>query len=348
MTRRMSAVPDPALISVVVPTFNDVGRIGEALESIAAQTVPPAEIVVSDDGSNDGTEQFVRRFAADHAGAITVRYTRSEVQSGDAAARNAGIAAARGEWIAICDSDDTWAPTKLERQIGFVRAWEGSRRIVLLGTHGYNMNDAGRVLSSAIMGPTTEADYEAVRRRGGLFFVIHSSALFSRADVEALGGYSTAEYGAANEFDLFCRMAERGVVMNLAEPLVYYRKRAGSMQLDLFWDRHRNVMRLAENQRRRANGEGALSAEEFSAQLASASAWTRFRRRRQVWGMFYYRAGATKMVNGRRLRGALELAFASILDGRRLRSGVGNVVKARLRRGSPSRPEQSLDLEPIP
>jgi glycosyltransferase involved in cell wall biosynthesis len=344
----MSAPPEPASISVVVPTFNDVGRIGEALASIVNQTVLPGEVVVSDDGSDDGTERFVRRFAERHLDRLMIRYTRRESQGGDAAARNAGIAAARGDWIAICDSDDTWAPTKLERQIGFLREWKGSRAIVLLGTHGYNMNDAGKVISSAIMGPTSEDAYEAVRRRGGLFFVIHSSVLFSRADVEALGGYSTAEYGAANEFDLFCRMAERGVVMNLSEPLVYYRKRAGSMQLDLFWDRHRNVMRLVENQQRRANGQDVLSAEEFAAQQARASAWLRFRRRRQAWGMFYYRAGATDMVNGRRLRGALALALASMLDGRRLRSGVGNAVRARLRRGSRTPPAQSLDLEPIP
>lgn len=344
----MSAVPDPASVSVVMPTFNDVGRIGEALESILEQTVLPAEIVVSDDGSDDGTEQFVREFAERNHGAVAVRYTRRDSQGGDAAARNAGIAAAHGEWIAICDSDDKWAPRKLERQLGFIREWQGRQRIVLLGTHGYNINDAGRVISSAIMGPTSEGDYEAVRRRGGLFFVIHSSVLFSRTDVEALGGYSTAEYGAANEFDLFCRMAERGVVMNLSEPLVYYRKRAGSMQLDLFWDRHRNVQRLAENQRRRANGQAGLSAAEFSAQQASASAWTRFRRRKRAWGMFYYRAGATDMVNGRRVRGALELALASVLDGTRLRSGVGNAVRARLRRGSRTPPVQSLDLEPIP
>ena len=344
----MSAAPDPASISVVIPTFNDVGHIGEALASIVNQTVLPAEIVVSDDGSDDGTEQFVRGFAERHADAVTIRYTRRESQGGDAAARNAGIAAAHGEWIAICDSDDTWAPNKLERQIGFLEEWKGSRPIVLLGSHGYNTNDAGRVISSAVMGPTTEEAYDAVRHRGGLFFVIHSSVLFSRADVEALGGYSTAEYGAANEFDLFCRMAERGVVINLPEPLVYYRKRAGSMQLDLFWDRHRNVQRLAENQRRRANGQAPLSAEQFAAQLASAPVWTRVRRRKRAWGMFYYRAGATDMVNGRRLRGALELGLASMLDGTRLRSGVGNAVNARLRRGSRVPPAQSLDLEPIP
>jgi glycosyltransferase involved in cell wall biosynthesis len=326
----MSAPANRAPISVVIPTFNDVGRIGDALASVVSQTLPPAEVVVADDGSDDATERFVRDFACGQAGSVPVRYVRLPGRSGDAAARNAGIAAATGEWIAICDSDDVWAPTKLERQIAFIANWHGGRRIALLGTHGYNMNDVKKVISPAIMGPTSEEAYETVKRRGGLFFVIHSSVLFPRADWEALGGYSTDEYGAANEFDLFCRMAERGVVMNLPEPLVYYRKRAGSMQLDLFWNRHHNTLRLAENQRRRAAGEDPVSKDEFATKLAAAPAWRRMRRRMQGWGIYYYRLGATDIVNGRRVRGGVELLLASLLDGGRLRSGARNAMRARL------------------
>jgi glycosyltransferase involved in cell wall biosynthesis len=324
-------------VSVVVPTYNDLRRIGDALRSILDQTTPPAEIVVADDASPEDVEGFVRRFAERAGGRVPIRYVRRASNGGDAAARNAGIAAASGAWIAICDSDDIWLPTKLEQQIDCIRSWNGDTRIALLGTHGYNVNDAKKVISPAIMGPVSEEDYRAVRARGGLFFLIHSSIVFSRADYDAVGGYSTAEYGAANEFEMFCRMAELGVVMNLPEPLVYYRKRAGSMQLDLFWDRHHNVSRLAENQRRRAAGQPALSKDEFAAQLARASALARLKRRKHVWGMYHYRAGATNMVNGRRLRGGLQLALAWCLDGTRLRHGVRNALRARVARRSRAR-----------
>ena len=320
-----------APISVVMPSFNDVGRIGDALDSILAQTLAPLEVVVADDCSEDATEQFVRDFAERHRGALEVRYTRLPSRSGDAGARNAGIAAARGEWIAICDSDDVWAERKLERQMEFVRAWRGSQRLALVGSHGLNMNDAGRVISPARMGPTSEQEYLAVKRRGGLFFAIHSSVLFRRADWQALGGYSTADYGAANEFDFFCRLAERGAVVNVPEPLVYYRKRAGSMQLDLFWERYHNMLRLQENRRRGLDGRPPLSREQYAAQLAAAPALQRLRHRRRAWGMFYYRAGATDLINGRRLRAGREIALAALLDGARLRSGVRGAVRARLR-----------------
>jgi glycosyltransferase involved in cell wall biosynthesis len=318
-------------ISVVVPTFEDVGRIEDALSSIVGQTLAPGEVVVCDDGSRDGTEELVRDFAARRAGGVSVRYTRLATRSGVVAARNHGIALTGGEWVATCDSDDVWAPTKLERQAAFIGAWRGGRRIALLGTHGYNMNDAKRVISPAVMGPTTEEEYELLRASGGIFFVIHSSVMFSRADYDALGGYST-EYGAADDFHFFCRMAERGVVINLPEPLVYYRKRAGSVQLARFWDQRQGVLRLSENERRRVSGQAPIGADEFAAQLASAPAWERLRRRKNVWGMYYYRIGATDMVNGRRVRGALELLLASMLDWARLRAGVRNALRARLSR----------------
>jgi glycosyltransferase involved in cell wall biosynthesis len=324
----MPAPPEPASISVIIPTFNDVGRIGDAMESIVDQTAPPGEVVVCDDGSDDGTERFVREFAARRAGNVDIRYLRLPSRSGAAAARNAGIAAARGEWIANCDSDDVWAPRKLERQIEFIHDWSGRRRIALLGTHGYNMNDARRVISPAVMGPTTEDDYDALVGAGGIFYVIHSSALFTRSDFLAIGGYGS-EYGAADDYPFFCEMAERGVVINMPEPLVYYRKRAGSVQFDRFWDLRQDVQRLTVNQRRRAAGQAPIGREEFAAQLARAPARERFKRRKQLRGYYYYKLGSTHIVNGRRLRGGLELVLACALDGARVRAGVVNAIRAR-------------------
>ncbi len=193
------------------------------------------------------------------------------------------------------------------------------------------MNDTKEVLSTAIMGPTSEEHYDVLRAEGGIFYAIHSSVLYSREDWSAIGGYTT-EYGWADDYDFFCRIAELGVVMNVPEPLVYYRKRAGSVQLARFWEQRQGLMRLTENQRRRAAGQAPLGPEEFAAQQASAPARTRLRRRRHAWGMYYYRAGATDVVNGRRARGALKLTLAVIMDGARVRAGVRNVLSTRISR----------------
>lgn len=336
--RPLDVQPSSPSISVVIPTYNDVARIGDALSSIVAQTMRPAEIVVSDDASDDGTEGFVREFASQHADFI-VRYIRRPVRSGGVTARNEGIMTARGEWIANCDSDDFWDPAKLERQVTFIREWRGRERIAVLGTRGYNTNDARRVISpSAVMGPATEDDYSSLRKAGGVFLALHSSILFTRADFIAVGGYSE-EYSAGGLEDchFLCKMAERGVIITVPEPLTYYRKRDGSMQIDRYWHQRDELPRLALNQQRRAAGDAPLDRQAFARLLASASTRLRFRRWRLDWGKYYYRAGAVAIVNGHRTRGLAQLALASLMDTGRVRAGLANAWQFRLRERRSSR-----------
>ncbi len=321
-------IVDPQTISVVIPTYNDARRLEDALSSIVDQTVPPGEIVVCDDGSDDGTEQLVREFAQARAGEVSINYIRLPGRSGAATARNRGVAAARGAWIAVCDSDDMWALAKLERQLEFLRDWSGSEPIAVLGAHGYNVNDAKKIISRAPVGPTSEEQCRLARQNGSKIVVLHSSIIYPRSEFDAVGGYSS-EYGTLDDVDFACKMLDRGAVICLPEPLVYYRKRAGSVQIAQFWDQREGVMRLTENQRRHARGEAPVSREEFAARLAADPALKRFKRRAQLLGLYYYRAGATNVVNGHRVRGAFELALASVLDGQRLRSGVRGVLRAR-------------------
>lgn len=104
------------MISAIVPTFERAELLPRALESIERQTLPSDEVIVVDDGSTDGTGELVRsRFPG-------VRYLRHEENRGVSAARNLGIREARGEWLALLDSDDEWLPRKLELQMAAVRS----------------------------------------------------------------------------------------------------------------------------------------------------------------------------------------------------------------------------------
>src|SRR3954468_10533282 len=96
--------------SVVIPTYNRAAYLAEAVRSVRDQTYPAHEIIVVDDGSTDNTAQVVEILAND---GIPLRYLR-QANQGVAAARNRGIQAAAGDWIALLDSDDTWLPRKLE------------------------------------------------------------------------------------------------------------------------------------------------------------------------------------------------------------------------------------------
>jgi glycosyltransferase involved in cell wall biosynthesis len=107
-----------SLVSVVIPAHNSRRYIAPALDSILAQKHRPIEILVVDDGSTDSTAQMVRGYSPE------VRVIEQE-QRGHPAARNAGIRAASGEFLAFLDHDELWSADKLELQIArFERNWE--------------------------------------------------------------------------------------------------------------------------------------------------------------------------------------------------------------------------------
>jgi len=100
------------VISVIIPTHNYSKFLPEAVESVLNQTFSDFELIIVDDGSSDDTAAVVEPYLRD----CRVRYFYQD-NKGLSAARNAGIKAAKGEFIALLDSDDVWMPTKLERQI---------------------------------------------------------------------------------------------------------------------------------------------------------------------------------------------------------------------------------------
>ena len=103
------------VVSVVIPAYNRPAYLREALDSVAGQTCRDLETIVVDDGSSENLEPVV----VGHA--VKPRFIRQD-HRGAAAARNRGIAEARGEWIAFLDSDDLWLPAKLERYFESIRA----------------------------------------------------------------------------------------------------------------------------------------------------------------------------------------------------------------------------------
>jgi glycosyltransferase involved in cell wall biosynthesis len=101
------------LVSVIIPTHNRAALVAEALASVKAQTYRDFEIVVVDDGGTDGTAAALAEWRE-------VKVLRHPHRRGVSAARNSGIAAARGQWLAFLDSDDFWLPDKLARQMDYL------------------------------------------------------------------------------------------------------------------------------------------------------------------------------------------------------------------------------------
>jgi glycosyltransferase involved in cell wall biosynthesis len=137
--------PGAPLVSVIVPAYNAGRFIDETIASALAQTYQRREIIVVDDGSTDDTADRVRRYPS-------IAYLR-QANAGVAAARNAGILASRGDYIALLDHDDVWLPEKLEVQVSIAARHPASGLVVCDGVHV----DGDRIVGDRILhGPTAE------------------------------------------------------------------------------------------------------------------------------------------------------------------------------------------------
>lgn len=193
-------------ISVVIPTYNRRGLLGRALASVLAQTHAPDEVIVVDDGSDDGTAAWLGRDWPSVACVV-------QENRGVSAARNCGVAAAHGEWIAFLDSDDEWHPEKLERQLD---ALARQPDCPLCHTNEIWIRNGRRV------NPRRRHE-----KRGGRIFahclplcVISPSAAVIRRDILlAFGGFDEA-LPACEDYDLWLRLCARHPVAFVDVPLV--------------------------------------------------------------------------------------------------------------------------------
>jgi glycosyltransferase involved in cell wall biosynthesis len=199
-------------VSVIMPVRNGVEWLAEAVASVRAQEFGDFEFLIVDDGSDDGTAAMLAGFAAADR---RIRLLRQAPQ-GIVAALNAAIASARAPYLARLDADDRARPDRLGKQVAFM---EAHPEIGLVGTFAERIDAAGNVVGR-LAPPTDPARLARVLARTNPF--VHSSVMMRTALVRRIGGYRAA-FRAAEDYDLWLRLAEAGDIANLAEYLTQYR-----------------------------------------------------------------------------------------------------------------------------
>lgn len=207
-------------VSVIIPTFNRRAMLGEAAASVLAQRGAEFELIVVDDGSTDGTWRDLLEIAAranENAGREVVRGLRID-NRGVAAARNAGVALARGEHLAFLDSDDLWRPDKLNRQLAYMRANPAcaiAQCEEIWLRRGRRVNPGRRHRKAA---------GDIFERSLRVCLISPSAVIIRREIFQAAGGFDT-DFRAAEDYDLWLRLLARHDAGLLDEPLVI--RRAG-------------------------------------------------------------------------------------------------------------------------
>lgn len=193
------------LISCIVPVFNGERYLRQALDSICAQTYRPIEVIVVDDGSTDATAVIVASFGD------RLRYLRQDNQ-GPPAARNLGIRAAKGEYVAFLDADDLWHPEKLQRQ---AKRFEARPELGYCVTYCQNF-----------WIPDLQAEAERYREHRVAQPVpgyVTQTLFAQRAVFDSVGLFNVAlAHGDSTEW--FLRAAQRGAVMELLPDVLSYRR----------------------------------------------------------------------------------------------------------------------------
>jgi len=238
------------LVSVVIPTYNRARQVCVAIDSVLAQTWPSVEMVVVDDGSTDDTREVLKTRYPDDA---RIRYV-FKTNGGPASARNEGFRHARGDYVALLDSDDTWLPWKLELQ---VLCMERDRSIGMTWTDMQELGPDGAVIDPAYLrhmykayrwfsdaqlfsdsvllrdiAPHHASLLGDARLRTGVIFsqmimgsLVHTSTVLLRRDrLEKVGGFNESLRYAGEDYDFHLRTAREGPVGLLDLPAIQYQQ----------------------------------------------------------------------------------------------------------------------------
>jgi glycosyltransferase involved in cell wall biosynthesis len=206
------------LVSAIIPNYNYAHYLGEAIDSALGQTYPYIEVIVVDDGSTDGSRDLLQSYGD------CIR-TLFQQNQGVAAARNNGVNASQGEYVAFLDADDVWLPSKIEKQVGRFR---GDEDLGLVHVGVREVDENGNTLLERLEGlEGAVANQLLMLKREGVLGG-GSGLMVPRRVFDEVGGFDM-RLSTSADWDLFYQISNRHSVGFIPEILVKYRVHASNM-----------------------------------------------------------------------------------------------------------------------
>jgi glycosyltransferase involved in cell wall biosynthesis len=210
-------------VSVIIPTYNRAATVQKAIESVLAQTVTDLEVIVVDDGSLDDTGTILGRIYANR-----IRYF-AQVNQGVSAARNKGIAKARGEWVAFLDSDDLWVREKLEWQLKALKRFAPDCGACYTDVQLFNHSETrtmfqmaqGSYVHEGEMGVNPQV-LKVLVIPGGAGMVVCPSSLLARTDLVRRTGGLNPKLRFQQDTEFMFRLAMLANFCYVNRPLVLF------------------------------------------------------------------------------------------------------------------------------
>jgi glycosyltransferase involved in cell wall biosynthesis len=216
---------DNVLVSTVIPAFNAKRFLARALDSALMQDIPRSEIIVVDDGSSDGTRELVESYRDRN-----VRLLCHTRRLGAAGARNTGIFAARGEYVAFLDADDEWLPGKLSRQLDAITH---DAAMIFVSCRANLVNEHGRDTGDIYRGAAPAEGPRGWRTLLAYPCVATPSVLARRLALIDVGGFNRW-MPVGEDQDMWIRLGLMGTIGHIPESLVRVHSTPNSLSKSKF------------------------------------------------------------------------------------------------------------------
>ena len=199
-------------VSIIMPSYNTAKYISDSIESVMTQTYTNWELIIVDDCSTDNSLEIIRSFNDKR-----IIILQNEKNSGAAISRNYALREAKGKWIAFLDSDDTWAPEKLEKQIRFMQD----------NNYSFTFTDYRICLNGEWM-PYINTGPNVINKRK-LYDYCYFSTITVMYEREKVGLIQIADLRKNNDYAMWLQAIDKCNAYRLPECLSYYIKHEGSI-----------------------------------------------------------------------------------------------------------------------
>jgi glycosyltransferase involved in cell wall biosynthesis len=294
-------------VTVVMPCYNAEQHVRQAVTSILEQSHKDFELLVINDGSQDGTLKILEELAAQDSRIQVLDQTNQ----GIAGTLNRGLSEANTDWVMIMHADDVMYPYRLEKQIEFIQDNPELRACSCLATY---ISDSGKKFGKTTSDLLTREKFKWYVSNNEAIGILHPGVALHRETALLLGGYRQP-YWPAEDIDLWNRLAEKGhLILVQDQVLMYYRIHSGSISTSRFMATRLKYewVRVCMHSRRAGRTEPKW--EDFLREWDNLPWVLRLDRTRKIHAKAYYHAAGHDYLRGYHFQGALKLIASTLLQ----------------------------------
>ncbi len=302
-------------VTVIMSVYNGMPYLSEAVDSILNQTLKDLKFLIIDDGSEDGSKEYLNRLGDPRVQVVCRPHL------GRSAARSFGLAMCDSEFTALMDADDMALPSRIEAQLHFLHQ---HKDVGLVGTQNSYYTVAGRNGFGAHMPCDHETIYADLLR--GRHALVNPTIMCRTSILKQING-SRIEGGGEDWDRMFLRMGEVTRLANLNEVLYMQRLHSASICVKEQAKIQNHYAYVCGAARRLAEGQTEITFDDFLISRRARPFWQRIAELMDIYALGQYRHALTEILSSHRVRGYARLAYAALCSPRLTSQRIARAIR---------------------